>query len=519
RSALELLKEADEVLSGRSPSDFHYSAVLAGFGDAYYKAGKYEAASDFYERALSEIELHMGQNNFYTIVSDNLAQTYKSIGKERPVLSGLELSRRFYEAFGKPVLSKQFKHVINSIAVGLAGEGSECLGFDDDLSHDHDFGPGFCIWVPDDMPEDTVISLRKAYDALPKSFFGIKRVSTKEASGRVGVCRVSEFFHRLIGTDDIPNTEQQWLNVDESMLAAVCSGEIFMDKSGLMTERRKKLLSGYPETVRLRRLAQQLGRMAQCGQYNYSRMRRRGDFATAQIYMTQFCQHAMQAAHLCCGKYAPYEKWLLRSTMSLSGFSDYAELIRKLLLMTPSESDSFDENSDNTCILIQNICEIIAQEVAMKDDVEYTADMYLADMAEQLAAKAQHAEQHNLHVDQIIHLEWNAFDKVHNIGGRASCQDDWETFSIMRRSQYIQWPDKLLTDWISEFESATASGRNLITEKYARMMESTDPQRYSELKASLPDISEDFVKLREAIISIQISWMDDFASGYPNLAS
>ena len=38
-------------------------------------------------------------------------------------------------------------------------------------------------------------------------------------------------------------------------------------------------------------------------------------------------------------------------------------------------------------------------------------------------------------VEKILQLEWNMFQKVENIGGRASCQEDFETFYIMRRSQ------------------------------------------------------------------------------------
>ena len=42
-------------------------------------------------------------------------------------------------------------------------------------------------------------------------------------------------------------------------------------------------------------------------------------------------------------------------------------------------------------------------------------------------------------VDKIIELEWEAFDQVENEGGRASCQNNWPTFQILRTSQYLTW--------------------------------------------------------------------------------
>ena len=35
-------------------------------------------------------------------------------------------------------------------------------------------------------------------------------------------------------------------------------------------------------------------------------------------------------------------------------------------------------------------------------------------------------------IQRLIEREWTLFDKVRNIGGRASCQDDRKTFFIMR---------------------------------------------------------------------------------------
>ena len=164
--ALCYLQQAEKILIGKTPSDFHASAVYAGFGDAYYQLGEYARAADAYEKALPEIELHMGRNNFYEIVSENLKQTYARLGGGRPEERGLRLCERYYIAFGKPMLERNFGAVLPRLAIGLAGEGSECLGYDDALSRDHDFGAGFCIWVPDDLPEETVQQLRNAYAVL-----------------------------------------------------------------------------------------------------------------------------------------------------------------------------------------------------------------------------------------------------------------------------------------------------------------------------------------------------------------
>ncbi len=514
--ALKLLKEADEILAGRTPSDFHYSAVLAGFGDAYFHLGDYLKTADYYEKALSEIALHMSRNNFYSIVSEKLEKAYSLAETERPKLNGLQLAKRYYKAFGEPVLNRNFADILPFLAVGLAGEGSDCLGYDDEASHDHDFGAGFCIWADDSLPEEKFTQLCSAFSTLPDEFMGIKRVTTPNAASRTGVFRISDFFCRFTGVSGVPETESQWLDADESLLRAVCSGDIFYDGSGTITKLRRRLNSGYPEAVRLRRLAQQLGLMAQCGQYNYLRMRRRGDFAAAQLYLSDFCKAAMRAAHLCRNVYAPYKKWLLRSTSELDGFDGFTADIRELLTHAPALSADFDESTDCSCILINKICRKIYKEVTGENMCN---NEYLGNTAEQLAKKAEETEKHEELVRRIVQLEFQTFDKVQNIGGRAECQDNWETFNIMRSSQYLPWHDELLTRWIAEFEAADSQGRNLITEKYARMMETTDPEKFAGFRDSLPALDDDFIKIREAVISIQTEWMEEFARTYPALAA
>ena len=122
-------------------------------------------------------------------------------------------------------------------------------------------------------------------------------------------------------------------------------------------------------------------------------------------------------------------------------------------------------------------------------------------------------------VDALVKREWEAFDKVKNQGGRADCQDDWDTFSVMRKSQYLAWPVDLIESFYTDFAAADQQGWNLITEKYARMMESTVPEEYEELRQQLPECSEEKRAIVNQIAEIQVEWMEEFAKEYPNMAA
>ena len=62
-------------------------------------------------------------------------------------MKGLELAEKYYEAVGKEMLLTKYPEYFERMAIGLVGQGSECFGFDDEISTDHDFGPAFCIWL------------------------------------------------------------------------------------------------------------------------------------------------------------------------------------------------------------------------------------------------------------------------------------------------------------------------------------------------------------------------------------
>ena len=70
-------------------------------------------------------------------------------------------------------------------------------------------------------------------------------------------------------------------------------------------------------------------------------------------------------------------------------------------------------------------------------------------------------------IEAVVDIEWIQFQQVHNEGGRASCQDDRETFEIMRKSQFLAWTEEVLESYLQDLRDAWKEGWNLLTEKYA----------------------------------------------------
>lgn len=122
-------------------------------------------------------------------------------------------------------------------------------------------------------------------------------------------------------------------------------------------------------------------------------------------------------------------------------------------------------------------------------------------------------------IEILIILEWEAFDKARNEGGRACCQDDGATFYLMRKSQYLTWTKEMLESFINDFVEANKRGWNLIAEKYGRMEENTAPDKWVEIKDCFPTISEEKKSIIESIVELQVSMMEDFAKEFPDAAA
>ena len=260
-------------------------------------------------------------------------------------MRGLQISKAYNEDYGKPMLEERFPELTGYLACGLTGSGSECFGYDDDVSRDHDFEPGFCIFLPgeDVVDRRTAFLLERAYAALPKEFMGLMRSLAGPVGGaRRGVLRTADFFHEKTGIDvSAPISLTQWLSIPEYALAEAVNGEIFCDPYGEVTAIRQTLAT-YPDDVRLKKLAGQLLLMAQAGQYNYMRCIRHGEGAAAQLAIVRFVESTTSAIFLLNRQYQPYYKWSFRALRALPKLSLTAELL-EYLLTTDNDKGMYEE--------------------------------------------------------------------------------------------------------------------------------------------------------------------------------
>ncbi len=230
-------------------------------------------------------------------------------------MKGLEISRAHWEGVVAPALAARLPSLLPRIAAGLVGEGSECFGFDDELSRDHDFDPSPCLWLSASDLSGHGASVAALVDSLPPP----PRASlvTAEGRGRRGVHETGAFYRRFLGLPRAPRTLEEWRGMPETGLAAATNGELFADPAGGFSAIRAGLLSFYPEDLRLAKLARRLHAAGQAGQYNLGRSRARGERVAAALELAEFVDAALATAFLLARRYRPFSKWAHRALGSL----------------------------------------------------------------------------------------------------------------------------------------------------------------------------------------------------------
>jgi len=309
-------------------------------------------------------------------------------------MKGLELSKQYFNSIALPRLKADFPDLFPRLASGLVGNGSECYGFDDDVSRDHDWGTDFFIWVTDADKEYIPELMKWKNDLLehaaPPEF---KRIKTLHGAS-IPVQSCGDFYTSLIGSPGRPDELLKWLRIPEENLAMAVNGEVFIDNAGEFTDMRRSLLEHYPEDIRLKKIAAKCMAIAQTGQYNHMRMALRGEHVAVHIVISKFIINVMGLVFLLNRKYMPYYKWAHRMllTLPLLG-AETGRLLDELICEQGFSESSLKKQQD----VISKICWYLAEELRHQG-LSDSDDYFLARHGESVQSKIEDPFLHSLPV-------------------------------------------------------------------------------------------------------------------------
>ena len=236
------------------------------------------------------------------------------------MVKGLELAERFFWEELHPLLQQSEEDLLSHCAFGVAGPGSECLGFDDAYSRDHDFTPMFCIWIRKAEMETYGCEIQRLLAKLPEIYDGLSVFPKGLTPGRRGVLELESFYYNFLGCQGIPKSLADWDRIPEAFLATAVNGKVFLDLEGSFTKIREALLAYYPYDIWMHRMAHCCTKIAQAGQYNYPRCVNRGEWTAAALAKSEFMEYAIRLLYLLNRRYCPFYKWMHRGLGELPMF-------------------------------------------------------------------------------------------------------------------------------------------------------------------------------------------------------
>ena len=296
-------------------------------------------------------------------------------------MKGMDLSWAYFQNTVLPRLESDHPELLPRLAAGLVGNGSDCFGFDDELSRDHDWGADYFLWLPEELAdrrEELEDWRQRVFRDSPPCVLRVR----SDYGARIGVQTVGEFYSSLLGAAEGPETPIQWLGVPEENLAMAVNGEVFMDREGSFTRVREKLKMHYPEDVRRKKLAAKCMAIAQTGQYNFMRMAKREDWVTVRAVLSRFTDAVIGAVFLINRRYRPYYKWAWRALYGLPVMgAETAQALREIAVSPVLSASELELQSER----IEAVCAKLLEALRRCEGVNTKQD-FLIDAGEQLQA-------------------------------------------------------------------------------------------------------------------------------------
>lgn len=429
------------------------------------------------EKSIRIIERNNGKDEAYY----RIKETINDINNNHT--NGLLIARKFYEECFAPKLKEELPDYVDKVAVGLVGKGSDCFGFDDEQSRDHDWGPDLCIFVTGETYEKIGKDLEKIYDELPKEFMGYKHGAKVSESKRRGVFVIEEFYKSLLGV--WPVTPADFENIEDGQFAQCVNGVVFTDPEGKFMEIRNALKRGYPFPILIKKISEAVMNFSRCAQYDYERTARRGDMIAAEMMLSDGLKSAMKLAHYLDGKYPPKDKWLYRSCMRLS-------IAPKLIPLLDSK-----DITGLGVLLADRLYE--TGFISNKDD-------YLEHHMPELTFKAKlSAEPLKKLANSTAKAELDTLSLV--IGQEAYDEVVSDEYMKLRLSRFYVWDRVMLLQYIYDMASAMSDKANIIGKKYDMILfgiEGLEGKRKETV---------------DKIMETMTAWFEDCRSRFPKCAA
>lgn len=261
---------------------------------------------------------------------------------------GLKLSELFYNDIIKDKLEKKYPEL--DYAAALIGTGSEVLGFDDEMSTDHHWGPRLQLFLKEEDYKEYNLPIKKYFsNNLPFTFLGYSTNWTKpnendnmnqflkmkkqgSVNHRIEIYTVRRFLTLFLGLKSSNLTENDWFTIPEQRLLEFTSGKVFYDNFGELTQVRNNL-DYYPDSIWKLKIIVQWDRISQEMAF-VGRIGGRRDDLGSRIEASRLVRYIMEMALILEKKYIPYEKWFSMAFKRLNIAKTLQPLLLKILKET-----------------------------------------------------------------------------------------------------------------------------------------------------------------------------------------
>jgi hypothetical protein len=282
--------------------------------------------------------------------------------KNIPFIKGLELNKGFYTDIVKPLLDKKYSNVAYTAA--LLGYGSDVLGFDTEISMDHNWGPRLQLFVDDkkvipELNKYLSYELPVLYKNFPVNFSkagydGTVRMEftgTKPVNHLIEIITFEDYLKNRYAIHKTNNfIYKDWLDFTDQNLIEITSGSVFHDGLKKVHNTREEL-KFYPLDICKLRLAVLWNYISNKEAF-IGRSVALNDYIGLRINANRIINYLIKILFYLENKYIPYSKWFGHSFKQLNVYSDVGDIIIDLLKENVPE-----KIEDTICILYEKVIE------------------------------------------------------------------------------------------------------------------------------------------------------------------